>query len=1344
MTDQHRRAATLPPVQENAYGHVIEALGKLLRATPDKLDDTIDGVLTTLARMSTADRAYLFTYRDGFWSSTHEYCGDGIESVKSNLQDLPIEQLVDAPGAFLQGEAMQIPSVSDMPDGPLRASLIEKNVQSLTCMPLIIEAQVLGLVGLDRVSDAQPFADTDLWMLSALSDGLASVLARRAAETALSQSRAQQNETLERLRATLAAMPELVLEFDENERCIDLHYLTPELLARPLEMILGYTLDETLPPDIAQLQRDGMKEARRMGTAKVGPYALGTGESKRWYSLTIATRAQINGRNGYVFRIQDVTQEHARDTEIATLAQLTQRMTNLAVVLEPDMTIRWVNPAYEARTGYSLDELRGNPLGEFIDETSDPAETARVYQAIESLTPCQAEVCRTDRYGNHYCVAIDLQLLRLADGTIDGFMMIETDITQHKLNEIELERLAQEAQSARQHLLDAINAMPDGFAFFDADGRLSVCNQPYLDMLDGSIEVQLGFSFDQILEAAIASGNFPDALENPDEWRAERLAAYHRADDEAQMRLSDGRWIRAFECATPDGGRVALRIDITARKEAEERLNDIIDAANIGTWEYDVATRTSSINDNWASFLGLNSGSVSEVDRNNWPIYVHPDEGEKIRQLLQSIQGGEKSDVEHELRLRHQDGHWVHVLTRGRVVSTDANGRPQRISGVGVDVTDRRHAEHRLRDILRATSVGTWSLDFQTGAMMIDDLYAEMLGYDLDELTPWNGEKFKSFVHPEDFPGILSSATTQYAENRDDAGHEFRIRHRDGHWVWVLSQARVTRWLSPGTPAEESGVHIDISEQKTRQAALQKAQTAMEEAVAAQRDSEQRFADIASVSDAWFWEIGAGGKIIHISSGFERMTGLSVDRLTGESIYDHGFSSGSSNTQGDWRGLSRRIAKRATISDFLFQITLHSDRPPLWLRVSGAPYFKADGSYAGYRGVGSDVSELIAATERAEAASHAKSRFLATMSHELRTPLTGVLGMAELLSDTRIDDRQRDMIDTIRDSGEGLLTIVNDVLDLAKIEAGKMTVERNDFAPSECFRQVRALYAPRAHAAGLTLSFDTSRDCENRRVGDANRIQQILNNLVGNAIKFTTQGAVTICSEIIEADHGAYLQFTVSDTGIGMSPEQAEKVFEEFEQAERSTARRFGGTGLGLSITRHLVTLLGGTINLQTELGEGTQVTVSLPITAAEDMSHLSQTEEIAPNESLAGLRILVADDNRANRMILNAMLSGLGIEVVLAEDGLNAVELYKIGAFDLVLLDISMPGLDGVGALRAIRHSEAECGANAVPALAVTANAMQHQIDEYLAAGFDGHVSKPFRKPILIEALSRYRAAGA
>jgi two-component system CheB/CheR fusion protein len=366
---------------------------------------------------------------------------------------------------------------------------------------------------------------------------------------------------------------------------------------------------------------------------------------------------------------------------------------------------------------------------------------------------------------------------------------------------------------------------------------------------------------------------------------------------------------------------------------------------------------------------------------------------------------------------------------------------------------------------------------------------------------------------------------------------------------------------------------------------------------------------------------------------------------------------------------------------------------------------------------------LRSALGAAREADQAKSRFLATMSHEIRTPLNGILGMVEVLARDLGDARHRGMLDVIRDSGATLLHLVNDLLDLSRIEAGALEFEIAPFRPADVLGHVETMLRPTALEKGLGFSSALD-DPGAVPLGDAHRLSQILSNIVSNAVKFTDRGEVAVMAFVAATGH---LRFEVRDTGIGMTPEQIDRVFEEFAQADGSTTRRFGGAGLGLAIARRLVTMFGGEIAIDSTPGAGTTVRVSIPFLRADrPVRAVEETGSAAEAGSLAGIRVLAVDDIATNRLILGAMLQAGGAEAAIVETGADFLDAFESGAFDVLLIDISMPEMDGIAVIEAVRSMEARTGAPRTSALACTASVMPDEVRRYRARGYDGVIAKP------------------
>ena len=490
----------------------------------------------------------------------------------------------------------------------------------------------------------------------------------------------------------------------------------------------------------------------------------------------------------------------------------------------------------------------------------------------------------------------------------------------------------------------------------------------------------------------------------------------------------------------------------------------------------------------------------------------------------------------------------------------------------------------------------------------------------------------------------------------------------------------------------------------------------------------------------WLWQTDADGRLIHVPERFVEVAQIPRPLLQGAYFAD----ALEMLCPADAPAVARIVAlmeKREALRETIVHVVA-GGQPRLWA-FTAKPSVDQDGKFAGYRGVGHDVTERWRA-EQAEAANQAKSAFFAMMSHEIRTPLNGVLGLASMLLETRLDPEQHHAVATIRDSGENLQRILNDILDLSKLEAGRLEFEAIDFSPAALVDAVASIVGTSAKNKGLAVKVEVDPNLPSALSGDVARIRQVLLNLASNAVKFTERGGVTIAVACVsrEGDR-AKVEWRVSDSGIGIAPDHVGRLFTDFSQADVSINRRFGGTGLGLAISRRIVEQMGGEIGVTSLAGEGATFRFSLTLPSSDKVVRDQRTDRVGADDLKARiatlgrpLRVLIAEDDATNRMVVQRMLQEFNVETRITTDGVQAVQAASEADYDLVLMDVRMPEMDGLAATRAIRAQGGRFAS--LPIIALTANAFAEDIKLCRDAGMSDFLAKPLRKPAMVAAALR------
>lgn len=899
------------------------------------------------------------------------------------------------------------------------------------------------------------------------------------------------------------------------------------------------------------------------------------------------------------------------------LAVIAQRTTNAVVCFDAEGNAVWVNDGFTQMTGYQLEEVVGQTVSQLIfTDSTEKCTRDLVRSHLEAGTEFRIEILNRRKDGSEYWGEAEFQPIRKDTGEISEYISIIRDVTEQTIE--------------RKRLHTVFAAVTEGIVVQNAVGEIVECNV--------AAERILGLTADQM-----KGRNCTDPR-----WQAIREDGHVLLGEEhpAMIVLRTGQPIRdfVFGVHTPNGENKWISVN-------SEPIHDT-------------------------------SGQI------------------------------------------------------GSVVTSFA------------DITHLREQSQRLEVVIDAAKIGTWDWDIPTGKAIYSKHWAQMLGYELDEID-MHVSAWEKILDPETYLQTWSNVQRHIAGDIDVYRNEMRLLRKDGTYAWVLASGKIISRFADGTPRRMVGIHLDITESKTIQTQL--------------KNLTERYAAATTGTSDGLWDWDCKTNDCWYSDRFWTLLGYSGEgpfpppKL--QSIFEHIHAD-------DFPSI-REAVRRNQDEGVEFDIDCHLRKfngEQRWFRVRGATQFDVNRRPVRMAGSIQDIHELkltetslIEANIRAEAANAAKSEFLANMSHEIRTPMAAILGFADLLLHENegqiVKPMNLEYVDTIRRNGEHLLDIINDILDISKIEAGKMAVELVSTNPEALVKDVISLMSVKAQGKGIHLVAHYEPSNPVAIQTDPVRLRQILVNLVGNAIKFTELGSVAL---YVQCDfQKQLLHIAIEDTGIGLSPEQITRLFGAFEQADTTTTRKYGGTGLGLFISNRLAEMLGGKITVESQLGKGSRFTVSIATGPVVPASLLDQQATRSANRieahlpvdgntqrdglPLAGLRILLAEDGPDNQRLISHVLRRSGADVFVAENGRIAIEklttdgtlessLISPCPFDLLLSDMQMPEMDGYETARWLRNHNSE-----IPIVALTAHAMSGDLERCTEAGCNAYATKPINKTTLV-----------
>lgn len=1049
-------------------------------------------------------------------------------------------------------------------------------------------------------------------------------------------------------------------------------------------------------------------------------------------------RDSDNVLTGFLGLATDVTAARSVDAELRTERQRLEMALAGGEFGTWDWNVQTGEECWDARwagiIGESLDDLRPH-----VDEWNSrvhPEDLAGIWQKVQDHFAGQTQLYEAEfriRHRNgtwRWVVARGRVMERDRRGRPLRMVGTMADITER----IQAEAALKESESRFRALAEFA---PIGIYQADAVGQFVYANDRWQEICGASSPECLGDGWLRCihsLDRARVQSEWQEFVSSGAEFDVQFQCCLPNGNllhvrSKARRVVSDDQSWTTIVGSTQD--MTELHIKEAVLREQIDWFKVLTDSMPQLTWTCRPDGQCESLNRQWVLYTG-----IQEVNQLGfgWLEQLHPEDRLSTSQLWRErVAAGLPFNT--QFRIRSAGGEYRWFQTHA-VPIHDAQGRVERWLGSSSDIQAIRTSEERYELAVRGSEAGLWDWNIVTDEVFYSPRFKSMLGHAGDSF-PNVLSSFIDALHPEDVEPVRQALAAHLTDPEQRYDIEYRLKTHNGDYRFIQANGVAVR-DDLGRPCRMAGSIIDVTDRRQAEFELQAAAELLRQFIAhtpaavAMLDKNMCY---LQTSKRWLQDYKLGDSMI-----------------VGKSHYDV-FP----DIPARWKELHQRVLNGETLScdEDPFE---RRDGTVEWLQWEARPWRKSTDEIGGIILFTQVItsrkrveSDLIAAREQAMTASRIKGDFLANMSHEIRTPLTAILGYVELLEDQGLSAAEHQAhLATIRGAGDHLLAMVNDVLDLSKIEAGQLLVERTEFSPAQIVAEVLTFFQGRAKSKGLALTLAPTESIPRTICSDPMRVRQILVNLVGNAVKFTERGKVEICLRLAGENT---LAFEVHDTGVGIPQEQQGELFAPFVQADPSTTRKFGGTGLGLTICRRMAQMLGGDVTFTSVAGQGSTFTATVDFGSVEDVElggmavRIPEIEQASATLRLSG-RILVAEDNPTNQYLVKELLTKAGANVDVVDNGRQAVDRVSLrtgsespgvetapaAVYDLILMDMQMPILDGCSATRELRQN-----GYMAPIVALTANAMEEDRSRCLAAGCNDFATKPFDRTELIRVCHKW-----